>query len=394
MRPLNRVLIQNKAAMERGFNVQAIFQAGFLKLQYQAGWIYFPSRIYLSIMKKYILLFVLLGAFLYLALSFRSSSVTDLYDSYIINPVPQDQKERVWKELTFDKIGESRNFISSSHMRIGDDNTVFLADDEENVIRRFSLTGEQESVYGLGEGRGPGEAQTIIDLHISADSTVWLVDDMSNRVTMYDLRNSDQWEILELNYAFNKIFPIGSDRYWVEKKFDSQMKIMNFEGKQVGQVQAIVDDPELWAYVLEGFFALVPNRGVVQVQYHTNHIIQYDSTGDILFFREPIAFQGLPDIEPYYANDFARVNTVDYRTWEQVSSDPQIVGDEIHIFVKLKSESTGEWEQGIIDAYSLDDGDYLYSYELPAVFQSLAISENYLAGIDEEIGKLVFWSIN
>lgn len=345
-------------------------------------------------MKKYILLFVLAGALLYLLMSFRSLSVTDLYDSYRINPVPQEQKDRVWRELNFNKIGESENFISSSHMRMGNDNRVYLADDEENVIRRFSLAGEQEFVYGLGQGRGPGEAQTIIDLHISADSTVWLVDDMSNRVTMYDLRNPDKWEILELNYVFNKIFPIGRDRYWVEKKFDSQMKIMNFEGDQMGQVEALVDDPKLWAYVLEGFFALVPGMGVVQVQYHTNHIIQYDNTGDILFFREPIAFKGLPDIEPYYANDFARVNTVDYRTWKQVSSDPQVVGGEIHIFVKIKSESTGEWERGFIDTYSLDNGDYLYSYKLPATFQSLAISENYLAGIDEELGKLIIWKIN
>ena len=347
---------------------------------------------------KQLLIAILASVFFFLfVLSFvilRDKRITDLESAYLVQPIQQDANERVWKNFNFEVIGASTEFISSSHMRFDEKGYIYVADNDDKTIKRFDVYGDLSKTYGKGEGRGPGEFLTIIDLHISEKNTLWIVDDRNNRVTIYDTENQEKWNILNLDYAFNKILPIGTDYYWAEKKFNNQMEIYQNSGQLIGKVDPIVNDPRLWSYVLEGFYALVPNGGVVQSQYHTNKIVGYSKNGEVIFFREPIEFLGLPEIDPHYANDVAKINTVDFSSWLQVTSDPHVNDNFLYVFVKKKDGRTNEWGAGFIDVYDLNAGDYQYSFKLPESLEAMAVSDAYIAGISEELGRLMIWKLN
>lgn len=323
----------------------------------------------------------------------REKSVTNLESAYILNPIPQVDKERVWLDMDFLEVGISNEFISSSHMRFDDNGNVYIADNNDKTVKRFDLNANLNKTYGKGEGRGPGEFLIIIDLQLSEDNKLWIVDDRNNRVTIFDIENDQSWDILNLDYTFNKILPIGIDHYWFERKFNNQMEIYNLFGDFLGRVEPIVNDTQLWAYVLEGFYTLIPGGGVVQSQYHTNKIVKYSRNGEVIFFREPIEYSGLPKINPHYANDVARINTVDFTSWLQVTSDPQVADNYLHVFVKQKDIHSNEWRDGFIDIYDLSSGDYHFSYHLPVRVETLAISNTHIAGISEELGRLLIWEV-
>tara|TARA_R110000868_G_scaffold238206_1_gene492712 strand:+ start:364 stop:1410 length:1047 start_codon:yes stop_codon:yes gene_type:complete len=340
----------------------------------------------------YVLLF--LGVLFGLILGFiliRSNKTTDLNKEFVQLPVPQDFNSRTWKDIRFKKNGISEGFISSLHMRISQNNYVFVADNNEKVINQFNLDGKLKQSFGKGEGRGPGEFLGIIDIMIDQSGNIWGLDDRNNTVTVFDVNDSENFEVLNFPEVFNRVIPAGNNSYWLERKFDNQMKKYSLSGEYLGDAEAIVETPTLWSFVLESYAALTLDGSVIQSQYHTNLFLKYSKEGKILFFREPIEFLGYPKIDPYYANEVGKMNTVDFTSWKQITRNPQVVNNTIQLFVHQKVGNRDNWRKGFMDVYSLENGDYLYSYELPERLESVAISSDYLAGISEELGKVVVW---
>lgn len=348
-------------------------------------------------MKIYIYTFTLvvsLFCIVFIFISTRSKNVTDLDNAFLQKPVPQKIQNRIWKEMKFNKIGISEEFISSLHMRIDQNNFIYIADNNSKVIKQYNTNGKLVNVFGNGEGKGPGEFLIIFDILIDRSGRLWALDDRNNRVIIFNTENEEDWEILNFAEAFNRITPVNNDTYWLENKYNNQMKEYLFADKFVKDIETTTENPELWSYVLESYSALIPDGGILQSQYHTNMFLKYSEEGKIIYFREPIEFQGLPKINPYYANEVGRMNTVDFSTWQQITRNPQIVDNTIQLFVHKKINNSDEWYPGFIDVYDIENGNYLYSYKLPDDLESLAISENYIAGISTDLGKLIIWKLN
>jgi len=323
----------------------------------------------------------------------RSVSVTDLHSAYLYDPIPQDRSERIWRDIQFEKFRVSDDFISSSHMRYGQDGFIYVADNNERVVKQFDSDGNQRAVFGKGEGRGPGEFLIIIDILLDLSGNLWVLDGRNARITIFNTKDQEDWKVMGFSELFEKVIPVGNDEYWFEPRFGMQMRKYTLSDEYIGMVQALVDDPPLWSIVLAGFYAVSPNNDVIQSQYFTNQIIKYSPDGELLFARKAIEDPELPKIDPYYANDVARINTVDITTRQQISINPQVVSNTIQIYVLQRDEKNRTWHQGFMDVYDLENGDYLYSYELPERFESVAVSEQYFAGVSEELGRLVVWEM-
>ncbi|MEX0610271.1 MAG: 6-bladed beta-propeller [Balneolaceae bacterium] len=336
-------------------------------------------------------------ALFFLILTFiltRSKRATDLEKAFLQQPVPQSVEDRIWKEMEFEKIGISTEFISSLHMRFGQGRHIYVADNNEKVVKQFDLKGELIHSFGKGEGKGPGEFLVIIDIMIDQAGNLWALDGRNNRVTIFNTEKEEDWKILNFPEVFIRVIPVGSEGYWLERRFDNQMKKHMLSGEYVNDAEAIVDAPSLWSFVLESYSALAPDGSVVQSQFHTNMFLKFSQKGKLLYFRKPIDHKGLPDIEPYYANEVGHMNTVNFSSWEQTTQNPQVVNNTIQLFVHQKIKNSDEWHAGFIDVYNLEDGNYLYSYELPERLEAVTRSGNHLAGISEELGKIMIWKLN
>jgi hypothetical protein len=348
-------------------------------------------------MKNKILLsiaFIILFISIIIFISSRKSKVTDLDAAFIEQPTPQKIEKRIWRSINFEEIGKSDEFISSLHMHFGYDNKIYVADNNVKALKKFDLNGILIKSIGKNEGRGPEEFSIIVDILNDRLGRIWIMDDQNNRATIYNSKNDTISKIIDFPFVFNRIVPIDDSEYWVQKRFDNQLQKYSLSGQHIEDLHPIVDDPELWSFVLESYSALASDGSVIQSQYHTNMFLRYSKEGKIIYYREPIIFLGLPNIDPYYANEVGIMNTVDFSSWKQITRNPQVVDTSIHLFVHQKMAETDKWKQGFIDVYNLNNGDYLYSYELPESLESIAVSKNHIAGISEKQGKLIVWRLN
>ncbi len=221
---------------------------------------------------------------------------------------------------------------------------------------------------------------------------------MNNRATILDPRNKDDFQIIEFPVIPIRVIPVGTNQYLLEKRFDNYIKRYTLSGDFIDQMAVLVDDPPLWSGVLVSNFVTTPDKGLVSVLIHINYLVKYSAKGEIEYFRKPISKPNLPKILPYFANDAGRVNSVEYTSWEQTTSGVNIVGDEIHVlirdnFVWFPQEQRVESRRETVDVYNLENGDYKFSYKLPNQLQSMAASKTHLAGIPENLGKLVIWEV-
>lgn len=341
-----------------------------------------------SIKISFILFFICAISFFTL----RSNKVTDLNSAFISPPLSQELTQRNWKNLELEEVGNSEDFIYSHHMRFDKKNQIYIADNDLKIIKIFDLKGNLLDTLGKGEGRGPEEFLIIVDLFVDNQNNIWAMDDRNNRATIFR-EDSIEATTLDFSKVFNRIIPLNINEYWFQERFNNLIKIYNSDNLQIGQTEEIVNDPELWSFVLESFAALAPNNDVILSQYHTNLFIRYSKNGDVVYFRKPIEFLGFPKIDPYYANEVGTMNTVDFSSWEQITKNPQVVENTIQFYINQKIIGEEDWNKFFVDVYDFENGNYLYSYELPERLQSLAISSTHLAGITEKEGKLKIWKV-
>lgn len=328
-----------------------------------------------------------------------SKSVTDLERSWIFQPVKQTVNERQWKDVDFIESGVSTNFLESNNLILKSDSILYAEDLNHLVINVYDTDANLVNILGNGQGRGPGEFLHIASVSIDESDNIWALDLMNNRATILNPNDNDDFQILEFPFVPLRVIPTGTNEYLLEQRFDNYIKRFTLNGEFIEQYDVLVDDPPLWSGVLVSNFALAPDNSLVSTLIHLNYLVKYSPTGEIEYFRKPISPPEIPKIEPYHANDAGRVNSVDYTSWEQTTSGVYIVDDEIHVlirdnFVWFLHEQRVESRQEIVDVYNLENGDYQYSYKLPAQLQSMTVSGTYLAGIPESLGKLVIWEVN
>lgn len=343
-------------------------------------------------------IFISLCLMLFYFFKQKNKSITDLEGAWIVQPVEQTLKERQWRDFEFIESGVTTEFLESSNMIFESDSILYAEDLNNFVVKIYDTEARLINSLGAGNGRGPGEFLHISDLRIDESGNVWALDPMNNRATILNSKNKDDFQIIEFPVVPLRVIPVGTKEYLLEKRFDNYIKRYTLSGDFIDQLDVLVDDPPLWSGVLVSNFAIAPDKSLISALIHINYLVKYSASGDIEYFRKPISPPDIPKILPYFANDAGRVNSVDYTSWEQTTSSVHIVGVEIHVlirdnFVWFPHEQRVESRRKTVDVYNLENGDYKYSYKLPCQLQSMTVSKTYLAGIPENLGKLVIWKV-
>jgi len=342
----------------------------------------------------------ILSVFLILLLIFlqRTKSITDLHNSWIIQPEDQIIEKRSWRNVKFIEAGISDDFITSDNLIFGPDGYLYAEDLDRLIVNKYDMDGSVIQQVGKGEGEGPGEFRSITDIEIDSDGNIWALDPLLTRATVFKPGYKDLWMILEFPAIPHKVIPLNSDEYLKEERFGGYIERYTYSGELTGKLPVLVDDPPLWSNVLTSIYSKSIDGSIVAVQIFTNYLVRYSKEGKIKYYRKSVSSPDIPKIDPYYANDAGRVNSVDYRSWKQTSRDVHIVDNAIHVFIIkdykwIPEENRFESERESVDVYDLETGNYLYSYKIPLELQTMAVSETHLAGIPEELGKLVIWEV-
>jgi len=343
----------------------------------------------------FLTLFVIAGWML-----FGNSNQSELEKAFIHQPEPQKIQQRILKKTGFNKIATSDRFFDATSMHFGKDSLIYFGDMEEMVIRAFDLHANPVQTYGLGGGNGPGEFARFYNAIFSdQENNLWVYDSANSRITVID-KSTKSWNIHQTEEVHYHVIPLQSGRYAARIRQYTGMKLYDDNHNPVLTFDPLVQNPELWLIILQGSSEIHRDFSIIQSFSFTNHIVRYDSDGNLLYFRNPVEPVPLEKIIPEHMvieNGGPNYIFKDYSSFDQITSGISLSNHLIHLLVSKNVEYDIDREEyrrdWLIDVYDIETGDYKYSYETPEPLSVFAVSDTHLAGILEETGQLVIWEI-
>lgn len=242
---------------------------------------------------------------------------------------------------------------------------LFVVDYGDFHVKELAGDGTLLRSYGVGEGQGPGEFKTMVDLGISDTGEVWVSDRANGRISVFEpdggLLRTLKTDIQPYRLA------IAPDGGWVTNlpagspllfaRYDS-------EGRELSRFGELLEEQALHSLVLDGFVEEDPSGGFVFGGSVSPFLAGWSFDGQRRFLVEVVDSFPIPairqDSEKMWIDRDARHSTVTLN----------VVGEEIHLFTYYVE---GIKRRGAIDTYRVTDGRYLYSRRIPATCTWLAI---------------------
>lgn len=329
---------------------------------------------------------------------FSNENMGDLEKAYLIPPVEQQTKERIWKEIDFKQIAISDNLYSVTSMQFGEDGLLYFGDREEMIVRSFDLSANPVNSFGNGKGNGPGEFARFFDaIHLDKENNIWIYDSSNSRLTIINSSTKSQ-VIHQTDEVSFFLIPLDSGSYASDHHQYASTDIYTANHEKTGSFEALVRNPELWNIIFQGAVAIHNDFSVIKTFYFTNNIARFSSNGDLIYFRKSVNHVETNKIVSeyqVYENGGPGYTFADFSSFEQLTSAIGLSENHIHLLISVDEEfnfETEEFESTLLfDTYDIDTGDYLYSYNTPESVTNFAVSETHLAGISEEYGRLIIW---
>lgn len=341
-----------------------------------------------------IILFFIVFSGVFLWVYSKNSFQTDIKNAYRVNPVEQNITNRNWENLRFEVVSESIPIYNA--VNIISNKTFFYVDDwSNNTITKIDTSGSIVQTFGMGKGEGPGEFLRINSIDLDDQGRLWVADELNGRITVFN--QDGNWNIHHPTVIPNKVVSLDENKYVVRNRFDSQLTTKSIDSEVSFKSKSLLfEEGTLWANVFQSIFTRSNDNTLVRVFRFTNEIVKYDGQGEIIFFRRPIKpfdVGNLQIIPPRKYNDIQEVwfNEVHANSQKPKSNGVQILNEQIHVLIASYREN--QFNGDIIDVYSLETGDYIYSYKIPEPLYEFAITENILAGIIQETGEIGIWKI-
>lgn len=261
---------------------------------------------------------------------------------------------------------------------------LFVIDYGDFSVKQLDGSGALLARYGLGEGQGPGEMKTIVDVAVERPGEVWVSDRANGRISVFGedgalartLRTDVQPYRLALapDGGWVTNLPAGSPQLFV--RYDA-------EGQEVARFGEVLEDQAVHSLALDGFVTTAAD-GFVFGGSVSPFLAGWSFDGERRFLVEVVDTFPMPtlrqDSEKMWIDRDARHSTVTL----------SVVGEEIHVFTYFID---GVRRRGAIDTYRLSDGRYLYSRRIPDQCHWLAVGpDGALASVFESTVTLWQWT--
>lgn len=289
-----------------------------------------------------------------------------------VETIEQERAERTFNSWSLQPVDfETPPSIGDiEQLRLFDDR-IFVYDLAYMNIKRFTLDGDLEAVYGGKRGQGPGEFQNIFSFWVHGGAYVWVVDSMTRTVSCFRY-DGTFISSFRPDFAPLRIAVLSPDRL----------------------VLQMFGQPEL--------FALVDSSGAVQKRFGSM------TEADQSFHTKPFDahIYPLPDggfiWAPIYASDLfiygqdaelqRRIELIDDNRWPTASvqdarpedfKQPQrtmavsVTGEEIFVNTLIRGE---ERSLNVLDRYDLVSGKYLDSVRIPPGGSRYQVHANKIYG--------------
>ena len=237
--------------------------------------------------------------------------------------------------------------------------------------------------YGFGRGRGPGELINPTDFDITNDGNVWIADEPQSKILIFDSSGDlyDEWVIEFTPYK------LAGNEYdmAIYGSFDPVVKLVDVTQSVIWTSDHIVENPRKWASAIAGFL-LSDKNTIYNISNFTGELIALDDSGEIKYFRQLISDELNQEIfQPIKGLDFEAYG-INRRNLNYAAADGFISDEKIHLLIQIYGEDSYQ----VIDVYTTNTGEYLYSYRLEESVRSITSLDNgTIVGIQPD--RLLIW---
>lgn len=249
---------------------------------------------------------------------------------------------------------------------------IFVSDGKANELIRFSKDGEYRNHVVSGRGSGPTELPGFIDFVVT-DSVVWVATLNTRRVTRFTVSGTpiDHFELPGSPYrlagsSMESVFAflLAQTKPLVQLRSDGTL------GLQFGDV--ISEQGSM--LTITGRLAPTERNELIYVADYASVLLTFDSTGD--FKRSVQTFDRIPfpsmDLETVNGNTVARAPSPPIVLMD-AESDSEVL--------YVATGYSGSPAYSILDAFSVEDGEYVGSWHLPEVYKGFDVVNDTLYAV-------------
>ncbi|MCF8396250.1 MAG: 6-bladed beta-propeller [Melioribacteraceae bacterium] len=283
----------------------------------------------------------------------------------------QKSEERNWKKIEIKKklrLGsiEETTFDFPTQIRSDSYGNIYVLDMGGDAVKKFSPEGKFIKQFGR-EGRGPGEFHSPFRIDLRPDGKLLVLDPNLNKCEVFtkdgvkqvllkyqplgiSFKNDNEFCILQV---MNPLDDSAIRKYTIDNNdvtdFQNILYSESFDSVTVGMLPFLTGD----------LFS-DDDECIYYVPYYMNHIIKYNSEGEIEFARKTIEDVSLNSYErPAY-------NAVSFRLPKEQQSAyrTMFVDDMLYLISSREIKKTKEGTEYVVDGYSTLNGDYQYSFKM------------------------------
>jgi hypothetical protein len=283
---------------------------------------------------------------------------------------PQQARERVWKDIPFQKVYSVENLGQPEGVREGRDGTLFVLDWADMRIKKYSEGGEFTGALGNGLGTKPGEFVHPTDLSVTEDGQVWVCDP-DGPITAFNPDGS----VLKTISPRNRIIRIahgGGDNFITLPVPTGDHLFAQYadSGELLRTFGRFIENQSENGISLMGWLSEDDSGGFFYAALNVGLIGSYKMNGEPRFLVETIDPLPLPKVQ---VSSKGSKKVTDKLKVSALSLS--VSGDEVYVLSDVKA---GEDKRRVIDVYGSRDGSYLYSTRVPAACRRLYVKGEHL----------------
>ena len=277
----------------------------------------------------------------------------------------QSKTDRNWQEVSLRRLYEVPRepdvvLYKPGPIISGPDGSFYCRDSGDLKIKRFDVDGNFIQAYG-GVGEGPGEFSSFWDADVLGDSVLYAADLDQRRVTFFDVESTAYLRSISDMHVFRYRVTRGGRAYWYENALGATLLYGTSRKGEEARRFGTLTEGQTWEHRMVFGGSIVPYREhMIHVIHRYPIIIQYDSTGSIIYARgtPDLGRVGVPHLEKIPTGGGLFATRVSGRV---TNRDGEVYGDELVVYSQPTDSSRA------FDLYDAATGDYKSSISMSGV---------------------------
>jgi len=342
--------------------------------------------------KIWLLTFILIIVFGFIYLLFSSDERLHFDDFQSITfrgfegAKAQKVKDRVWrKAILINVFSTSERLFTPTLIKADRFGNAYVLDWADFKIKKFSPKGEFVGEYGRGKGNGPGEFLNPTDFVIDNEFNLWVNDPYAGIITCIGRDNNIRLTFRPKNIALKLC--LLQDKIALNRAtpFDYLFDIYDKSGNyNFSIVREILPEQSKFALLMGGYIDC--DFGEIYYAFdRLNYLIAVDINNKVVkYIRKTIDDITPPEVKIKETKSGPVMILGKDKEFSALSMN--LAGGIIYI---TSGKNWGVKDSiTIVDAYSKDDGSYLYSFKIPEKFKYGYFDGRFYYGVkDTSISK-------